>query len=87
MGILAHVSGLLRPGGIIVYSTCSTEIEENEQVIERFCSDHRTFYREAAMRWLPASGSSLMNEHGDLSTMFAADSMDGFFAARLRKAP
>jgi 16S rRNA (cytosine967-C5)-methyltransferase len=86
--ILAHVSRLLRPGGIIVYSTCSTEIEENEQVIERFCSDHDNFSREAAVPWLPIPGRSLVNPDGDLSTMLAPHSysMDGFFAARLRKA-
>jgi 16S rRNA (cytosine967-C5)-methyltransferase len=84
--ILTHVSDLLRPGGIIVYSTCSTEIEENEQVIERFCSDHQNFSREAVMPWLPASGRNLVNVHGDLSTMLSTQSMDGFFAARLRKA-
>ena len=88
LAILTHVSPLLRPGGIIVYSTCSTELEENEQVIERFCSGHPDFYREAVMPWLPVPGRSLVNSYGDLSTMLAPHSlsMDGFFAARLRKA-
>ena len=86
LAILTQVSALLRPGGIIVYSTCSTEIEENEQVIERFCSDHQNFSREAVMPWLPIPGQSLVNAYGDLSTMFSPQSMDGFFAARLRKA-
>ncbi|MDQ6732863.1 MAG: methyltransferase domain-containing protein, partial [Nitrospirota bacterium] len=88
LAILAHVSRLLRPGGIIVYSTCSTEIEENEQVIERFCLGHPDFSREAIMPWLPSPGRSLVNPYGDFSTMLAPEShsMDRFFAARLRKA-
>ena len=88
LAILAHVGPLLRPGGIIVYSTCSTEIEENEQVIDRFCFGHPDFSREAVMPWLPIPGRSLVNSYGDLSTMLAphAYSMDGFFGARLRKA-
>lgn len=88
LGILTHVSRLLRPGGIIVYSTCSTEIEENEQVIERFCSSHPDYVREAVVPWLPIPGRNLVNAYGDLSTMLAPRSlsMDGFFAARLRKA-
>jgi 16S rRNA (cytosine967-C5)-methyltransferase len=88
LAILTQVSRVLRPGGIIVYSTCSTEIEENEQVIERFCSNHDNFTREAAVPWLPIPGRSLVNPDGDLSTMLAPHSysMDGFFAARLRKA-
>lgn len=88
LALLARVGRLLRPGGIIVYSTCSTEIEENEQVIEGFCSGRLDFFREAAVPWLPIPGRSLVNSYGDLSTMLAprAYSMDGFFAARLRKA-
>lgn len=36
MQILQRVSGLLKPGGVLVYSTCSLEPEENEQEIEHF---------------------------------------------------
>jgi len=86
LSILTNVHRLLRPGGVIVYSTCSTEIEENEQVIKRFCSDHPEFSREPVMRWLPASGHSLVNADGDFSTMLSPLSMDRFFASRLRKA-
>lgn len=86
LAILIHVSSLLRPGGIIVYSTCSTEIEENEQVIDRFCAAHPEFSREAVVPWLPIPGRSLVSAYGDFSTMLTPQSMDGFFAARLRKA-
>jgi|SRR5687768_96163 16S rRNA (cytosine967-C5)-methyltransferase len=86
LAILTHVSPLLRPGGIIVYSTCSTETEENEHVIERFCAGHPDFSREPVMAWLPLAGRHLVNAYGDLSTMLSSQSMDRFFAARLRKA-
>jgi 16S rRNA (cytosine967-C5)-methyltransferase len=86
LAILTHVSRLLRPGGIIVYSTCSTETEENEHVIERFCAGHPGFSRESCTPWLPPTGRHLVNAYGDLSTMLSPQSMDGFFAARLRKA-
>jgi 16S rRNA (cytosine967-C5)-methyltransferase len=84
--ILRRTSRLLRPGGVIVYSTCSTEPEENERVIEDFCADHADFSREAVTPWLPPSGRNLVTAHGDFSTMTSITSMDGFFAARLRKA-
>jgi 16S rRNA (cytosine967-C5)-methyltransferase len=83
--ILRQTSRLLRPGGVIVYSTCSTEPEENERVIEQFCADHAGFSREAVTPWLPPSGRNLVTAHGEFSTMTSIASMDGFFAARLRK--
>jgi 16S rRNA (cytosine967-C5)-methyltransferase len=83
--LLERVSALLRPGGRLVYSTCSTEPDENEQVIDRFCCAHRDFHREHVGSWLPPAGLPLITSRGDLSTMNNAFAMDGFYAARLRK--
>lgn len=83
--MLEHVSHLLRPGGVLVYSTCSTEHDENEDVIEDFCKAHAEFRREPVSSWLPPTACVLPNAQGDLSTMFSPYSMDAFFAARLRK--
>ncbi|MGH7228516.1 MAG: 16S rRNA (cytosine(967)-C(5))-methyltransferase RsmB [Nitrospiraceae bacterium] len=84
--MLEQVSRLLRPGGVVVYSTCSTEQDENEDVIERFCKAHAEFRREPVLSWLPPTARVLLNTQGDLSTMFSPYSMDAFFAVRLRKA-
>jgi 16S rRNA (cytosine967-C5)-methyltransferase len=83
--ILEAVAPCLRPGGVLVYSTCSTEPEENEDVIERFCRAHAEFQREAVAPWLLPAAQGLITEQGALSTMGNRFSMDGFFAARLRK--
>jgi 16S rRNA (cytosine967-C5)-methyltransferase len=83
--LLATVSRLLRPGGRLVYSTCSTEPEENEQIIERFCRAHHDFHREHVGSWLPPAGLPLITPQGDFSTMGNTFSMDGFYAARLRR--
>ncbi len=83
--LLAAVSRYLRPGGWLVYSTCSTEPEENEQVIERFCKTHAEFVRDPLAPWLPPAGLSFLTNQGDFSTVGHLHLMDGFYAARLRR--
>ncbi len=86
LALLHEVSALLRPGGRLVYSTCSTEPEENEQVIEKFCRDHNEFRRERVAPWVPDRGLDFLTSRGDLSTLSGLQSMDAFYACRLRKA-
>ena len=83
--ILESVAPCLRPGGVLVYSTCSTEPEENESVIEQFLRAHADFQRESVAPWLPQAGQEYLTERGDLSTIGNHLSMDGFYAARLIK--
>ena len=83
--ILESVAPRLRPGGVLVYSTCSTEPEENEDVIEQFCRTHSEFKRESIIPWLPPAAQGFVTEHGALSTVGNRFSMDGFYAARLKK--
>ncbi|HEX7766034.1 MAG TPA: 16S rRNA (cytosine(967)-C(5))-methyltransferase RsmB [Nitrospira sp.] len=83
--ILERAATVLRPGGVLVYSTCSTEPEETEEVIVRFCQDHAEWVRESIVPWLPASALSFVTAQGALSTMGNTLGMDGFYAVRLRK--
>ncbi|MGC4097403.1 MAG: 16S rRNA (cytosine(967)-C(5))-methyltransferase RsmB [Nitrospira sp.] len=83
--ILASVASGLRPGGVLVYSACSTETEETETVISRFCETDPGWMREPVTPWLPATGLPFVTINGALSTMENACGMDGFFAVRLRK--
>lgn len=84
--ILDRVSRFLRPGGVLVYSTCSTEPEETESVISEFCQSHQTFARESVAPWLPVPARAYVTPQGALSTMGNTGGMDGFYAVRLRKA-
>ncbi len=84
--ILESVATCLRPGGVLVYSTCSTESEENEAVVEKFLSAHAEFRRESVAPWLPAAAHKLVSQLGDFSTMGNPASMDYFYAVRLTKA-
>lgn len=84
--LLESVAPVLRPGGVLVYSTCSTEQEETEEVIEHFCQHHTGWVRESVEHWLPASARSFVTAQGALSTMGNRMRMDGFYAVRLKKA-
>jgi 16S rRNA (cytosine967-C5)-methyltransferase len=83
--ILNSVSTLLRPGGVLVYSACSTEPEETYQVLATFCRQHPEFRHESAGPCIPPAGQSLIDQEGNLFTALNPFDMDGFFAARLRK--
>lgn len=82
--ILEAVAPCLRPGGVLVYSTCSTEPEETEEVVSRFCKAYPGWMRESVAPWLPPTARSFMTEQGALSTMCNRVGMDGFYAVRLR---
>ncbi len=51
--LLATAARLTRPGGILVYSTCSLEREENERVVERFSGQHPEFTLETTRSTFP----------------------------------
>jgi 16S rRNA (cytosine967-C5)-methyltransferase len=50
---LRQVAALLKPGGTLVYSTCSLELEENGQVVDEFLSEHAAFKLERTRELLP----------------------------------
>ena len=83
--ILEALSAVLRPGGVLVYSTCSTESEETEDVVAQFCHVHTEWIRESVASWLPSAALPFVTAHGAFSTMGNDCGMDGFYAARLRK--
>lgn len=83
--ILEAAAAVLRPGGVLVYSTCSTEREETEDVIEQFCRAHPGWMRESVAPWLPPTAVPFVTAQGALSTMGNRFGMDGFYAARLKK--
>lgn len=80
--LLERVSTVVAPGGLLIYSTCSLEPEENEWQVERFLDRHPGFRREPSETFPPA----LMSEKGDLTIVPQRHEMDGAFAARLRRA-
>jgi 16S rRNA (cytosine967-C5)-methyltransferase len=86
--ILENCAGLLKPGGALVYATCSTEPEENEDVIAWFLgSAGEEFVIDDPRPYLPLAAAALVDEAGYFRTFPREPEMDGFFGVRMvRKA-
>ncbi len=82
--ILAGASVLVKPGGRLVYSTCSILPEENQEIVSQFLESHPDF------RLLDAS-SIFKSQHIDLDTGKCLElrpdlhGTDGFFAAAMER--
>lgn len=88
--ILKGVASCLKEGGVLVYSTCTPEPEEDEEEVEAFLKAHPEFILEDASPYLPAQelveGPALsLVEGGFLRTSPHRHGTDAFFAARFRK--
>ena len=80
LSILENASKLIRPGGTLVYSTCSIEQEENEDVCGKFLIGNGEF---TVAR--PAVDEIFMTANGFARIWPHRDGMDGFFIAAFRR--
>ncbi len=78
--ILESASQCVKPGGILVYSTCTINDEENIQVVREFLKNHSEFTLENAVPFCH------VNHEGPCVQLLPQhDNLDGFFIARMRR--
>lgn len=78
--ILANASKTVRPGGRLVYSTCSVEKEENEEVVADFLKSTKEFEQVCI-----DSRTELQTDSGALRTWPQREGADGFFIAAFER--
>ena len=81
--LMEAAARLVKPGGVLVYATCSLEPEENSAIVNDFLARHAGLGREPATGAVPAA---LLTAEGDFQSLPQRHGMDGAYAARLMRA-
>ncbi|HTN95594.1 MAG TPA: transcription antitermination factor NusB [Nordella sp.] len=88
--LLIHAAGFVKPGGSLVYCTCSLEPEEGERQVESFLATHADFTRQGLSPEDVGGEAQFITASGDLRTLPSMNigldqGLDGFYAVRLQR--
>ncbi len=79
-GILENAATYVRPGGTLIYSTCTVLPEENQQVTDAFLAEHPEFSREAFTLPQPVGETD-----GQITLWPQRHGTDGFYICRMKR--
>jgi 16S rRNA (cytosine967-C5)-methyltransferase len=83
--ILAVASAYVKPEGVLVYSTCTIQPEENEVIVKKFVNEHKEFELDNIYELLPEKLRKASTKEGFVQFYPNVDNIDGFFIARIKK--
>ena len=83
--IINTASKYVKPGGILVYSTCTLEPEENEEMVNTFLLENPDFQSVDFSGLLPDGLNKDDAKKGYIQLYPNIDGIDGFFISKLRK--
>lgn len=81
--ILTSAAKYLKPGGELVYSTCTLYRRENEEVVERFLAENKEFERVSFAEYLPEGFSE--DKPGEMTILPGHKGCDGFYIAKIKR--
>jgi 16S rRNA (cytosine967-C5)-methyltransferase len=84
VAFLDNLASLVRPSGVMVYSVCSNEPEETDDVATLFLKAHPEFAVDRIPEYL-SKKNSLVDKNGCLNTLPHIHNTDGFFAVRFKR--
>ncbi|VVB89958.1 tRNA (cytosine(48)-C(5))-methyltransferase [uncultured archaeon] len=83
--IIREYSGLVKPGGRLVYATCTISREENEEVVRGFLEENKDFYVVSPSEINPELFEKFTTEEGFFRSLPHVHDMDGFFGAVMKR--
>jgi 16S rRNA (cytosine967-C5)-methyltransferase len=83
--IISEYSMLVKPGGLLVYVTCTISMEENEEIVYGFLKENHDFQKVPAVLMNPDIFGKFMDEDGFFKSLPHKHNTDGFFGAVMEK--
>jgi 16S rRNA (cytosine967-C5)-methyltransferase len=85
LAMVRNAAATVKPGGRLIYSTCSSEPEENDFVVEEFLADPSQGFALVDLRGTVPALDPVLDEHGMLRTSPAKHGLEAFFGVVLQR--